>query len=715
MWDRKVWAVLLVPFCVAWLGWWVSSPLQLDIGAPLDTPFVRGWYDREAGVHGTYRWSSPDAALDLPAQPGRTQISLRMVGRPEGSTIAVQVAQQPPITLTVAPEFARTYRLLSPGDTLSGITTIRLTGPEVPGIDAEDTRQLTVLLDRVELRSSQRTFVPPLMALLPALCALICLAVLRLLGLRRTPASVTALVVGISLALGWGWARLWVAPFLLPTALGALIVFALLAGIHWARQHTALAQGAGLLGAFAIFSGLIPIFTFVRYDWQNLTHWHNLPLLLIPLGLLLIRQSQAAAPGQMLRPVAITLLLVASLYGAGMASVVIRTDYGRDFHAIYEGVSDYVRGFAPLYNLPEIAANPLDALFKYPPSFALIFAPFALPSFVPALYAWRFVNLLLLGVALWALLRAYDLHWRSWAGAGLLLLTMLLRPIPDTLRYGQMDVLILALFALGLLALQRGRWGWLGAALGFAVALKLYPAYLLGLALVQRQPRAIVGAALAGGSIGLASLIFPGWGSWQIFLNDVLTTTGVGTGWVENQTFNGFLNRLLDPTVMSLQPDGGGMLRVATYAWFALITGVTAWLSRPDGGLRPDIAYGLWITALLVVLPAAWFHYQVILLIPFFQAFVLAQERGGLAWPLVGAYALAWGLIAHGNMWTFYHAALYGPYWHLILSYKFYAMLLLYGTISAAGRSATVATAQASGAINPTPSLATRFTSRPTG
>jgi alpha-1,2-mannosyltransferase len=688
----------LVGLLAAWAGWFLAGPLHLDVGRSVDTGFLRGWYERETGVHGTYRWSSPDAAIDLPAVPGPTLLSMRMVGRPEGTDVRLSVDDWSAGAFRLEPEFARTYRFLTPGGKATGFTTIRLSGPSVPGIDAEDTRQLTALLDSAELRPLGRTPAPPFVVLLPAICAVIGFGVLRLLGMRSLWAGGVAAALGLGLGLGWGWARLWVAPFLLPTMIGGLVVLALLAGVRWAIGWERGVRGPALLGALAVFGGLIPIFTFVRYDWQNLTHWHNLPLLLIPLGLALCvvqrdkrtrgqgttdgDRSSALDLGSRFSVLTAPIMLVAGGYAAGMLWEVITTDYGRDFHAIYEGVSEYVRGLGPLYNLAELRANPLDALYKYPPSFALLFTPFAWPSFVPALYAWRIFNGIMLIVAVWALLRAYDLRLRSWPGVGLLLVLFLLRPIPDTLRYGQLDVLLLALFALGLLAIRRERWGWMGAAIGVAAALKLYPAYLLGLALIRRKPGALVGAAFAGGAIGLASLAFPGWSTWQIFLTEVLGTTGVGTGWVENQTFNGFVNRLLSPERIDLSPDGGGWLRVATYAWFAAGTALTFFLTRPGGGMRADMAYGLWITALLVVLPTAWMHYQVILLIPLFQAFVLAEERAeGLAWPAVAGLALAWGLLAHGNLWTFYHAALYGPYWQLVLSYKFYAMLLLYAAL----------------------------------
>jgi hypothetical protein len=80
-----------------------------------------------------------------------------------------------------------------------------------------------------------------------------------------------------------------------------------------------------------------------------------------------------------------------------------------------------------------------------------------------------------------------------------------------------------------------------------------------------------------------------------------------------------------------------------------------------------------------------------LLLIPFFQAFVLARDGAGLRWPTAICYMLAWMLLAHGNLWTFFDQRLHGPFWQLVLSYKFYGMLLLYGAITLTGVRATVA------------------------
>jgi hypothetical protein len=577
----------------------------------------------------------------------------------------------------------RTYRLLLPPRTWRDLgVRLTLSGPATPqAAPPDDPRRLTALVERVTLHPGSAAFLPAA-AIMLVLCTLIGGVGLRLVHTPPAWAWLIAGAAGTALAAGWGWNRLYVAPFLPFTALGGALILGLLAAIRAGVQRAGAARAWVVIGALALAAGPVALHTLLAdYGW-DLFRYENLPLLLVPLGLALLLSRNPATQ----RVLTGSILLIAGGFAAGMLWGVIRSDYGHDFHAIYEGIADHLKAGAPLYDLAAIAANPLDALYKYPPSFALVFWPFAQPDFVPALYAWRIINGILLIIAVWALLRAYNVRLRSWPGAGLLLTLLLFRSIPDTLRYGQIDIVMLCALALGLLAIRRERWGWMGAAIGVAAAIKLYPAYLLGLALVRRRWSAIGGAALAGGTIGLASAAVFGWEVWFTFLRDVFGSTGVGTAWADNQTFNGFLNRLPTADSIGLVPDGGGWLRIATYGWFALFTGLTFFLTRP-GAMRADLAYGLWITALLLVLPVAWMHYLAILVIPIFQLLVHADERAdGLPWPALACLALAFMLIAQGNVWTFFDRNLYGPYWQLILSYKFYGMLLLYAAMWLGGR-----------------------------
>lgn len=679
----------LAALAVAWLGWALGGPVALDIGAPTDVSFVRGFYAAEQSNHGTYRWSSPTAQIWLPAVRGPAQLQLRMVGRPGGSTMTVRAGDVALATFDVPSGPARRYRVLldTPPPPGGGLT-IGLGGDGAALGD--DPRAVVALVEAVALApaDSAAALPPALPLLLLALAGPLAYALLALAGAGRA-ALPLAIAASAALAIGWAFGRVWVAPYLPASVLGLALISGVVGAVR-AGLHRAGALGpADLFALFAAAAAFIPLYLYVSSGWDTWLHWHNLPVLLLPLGVAL-----AWVRGRVRVALAVAALLAAGGYGAGMAIGALSGDYARDFYALFSGVRRLLINGQPLYLLDEIRANPLGQTYKYPPMFALLMAPITPLRFVPAFMVWKFANLAMLTASAVLLFRMYRVRLRSWAGAGMLLVLLSLRPLTDTLGYGQVDLIVLLLLTLGLLAVRRRRDVFLGVWLGIATALKLYPAYLLGFALLRRRPRALLGAAIGGGALTLASLLWLGWPVHATFLRDVLALTGVGTAWVENQTFNGFINRLLSPEQVSLLPDGGGALRLATYACALAFTALTAWLTRPAGRMRADVAYGMWIIAMLLIIPAAWMHYEALLLIPFCQAFVLARDaERPLRWPAAVAYALAWLLLAHGNLWTFFDKSLHGPYWQLILSYKFYGMLMLYGAIvlANAGEPATAA------------------------
>jgi hypothetical protein len=670
-------APALLAVILALAGWQFAPGVALDIGATTDEAYLSGFYEREPGVTGVYRWTEKQARISLPAVRGPAVLALRMVGRPGGTSLTVSGAGPDPAPIVLPPELPRRYLMLwNPGTPPLGFSALTLAGPAVPS--PSDPRAVLALVEWVELRSLPGASPPPaLPLLLLGATAALGYTMLRTIGVRVVWALPVATLSGAALALGWGLARLWVAPYLAATSVAVAVIAGVLASMRWGLRRDERLTATDMLALFAAGAALIPIYLFVDYGWRLVIDWRNLPVLLLPLGLALpwLRGR--------LRMVAVALILsISGGYAAGMLFTIFSGDYARDFHVLYRSVGRLAHGTGTLYQLDEIQANPLGATYKYPPVFALLFSPLTQLAFVPAIVTWRAINLaLLIGAAL-ALLRAHNMRLRSWVGAGMLLLLFNLRPLTDTLNYGQLDILLLLLLAVGLLALQQQRDLQLGVWVGTAAALKIYPIYMLGLMAARRRWRALGGAAAALLVLGGLSMLAFGWPLHITFLRDVLPASGAGTVWVENQTFNGFLNRLLSPDWVGLAPDSGRWVRLATYAWALGLTALTAWLTRPAGGLRADIGYGLWIVSMLLILPSAWMHYEALLLIPFFQAFVLAREEAGLRWTAAACYTLAWTLLAHGNLWTFFDTTLHGPFWQLILSYKFYGLLLLYRAIT---------------------------------
>jgi len=134
--------------------------------------------------------------------------------------------------------------------------------------------------------------------------------------------------------------------------------------------------------------------------------------------------------------------------------------------------------------------------YKYSPTFALLFLPFARPPFALALLAWNLLNALLLYYALVRLLPGRP---------GVIALALVYLELLLSLQYTQSNALVAASMILAFLAFERGRQ--LGAAVWIALGtfIKLFP--LAGVALALFHPRRWRFAVLlAGLAVALAAL-----------------------------------------------------------------------------------------------------------------------------------------------------------------------------------------------------------------
>jgi hypothetical protein len=131
-------------------------------------------------------------------------------------------------------------------------------------------------------------------------------------------------------------------------------------------------------------------------------------------------------------------------------------------------------------------------LYKYSPTFAVLFAPFAYLPFALGFLCWSLLNALLLWYALDRLLPARP----ATLAIALVYLEMLF-----SLQYGQSNALVTALLILAFLALERGRQAGAGALIGLDAFIKIFP--IAGVSLAVFHPRRwrfglLCAAALAG-------------------------------------------------------------------------------------------------------------------------------------------------------------------------------------------------------------------------
>lgn len=232
--------------------------------------------------------------------------------------------------------------------------------------------------------------------------------------------------------------------------------------------------------------------------------------------------------------------------------------------------------------------------FTYPPFAALLAIPLALVPRPVLEVAWAASALLVLA---WLARRLFP---KMTPGVLALLLVALvwLLPVRETLRFGQVNLLLLALVVADLTSV-RPRWP-RGVLIGVAAAVKLTPlVFVPWLWLSGRRREALWAAVAAGGLTVLAAVLLPG--TSEAFWTDALLRPdrlGANDG-ISNQSLRGVLLRsgLAEPW--------------STVLWVtaAAVVGVLG-LVRAS---RADLLTGLTLTGLLAVLlsPVAWQHHLV--------------------------------------------------------------------------------------------------------
>jgi hypothetical protein len=135
-------------------------------------------------------------------------------------------------------------------------------------------------------------------------------------------------------------------------------------------------------------------------------------------------------------------------------------------------------------------------LYKYSPTFALLFAPFALPPFAVGLLLWDLCNALALYVALEQLLPR-----RRAVLAALLLAAEVFAAV----QASQSDALVAALIIFAFVALERGRPARAAVAIGLGATIKLFPLAALSFA-IPRGGRLRFALFVVGAGVVLVAL-----------------------------------------------------------------------------------------------------------------------------------------------------------------------------------------------------------------
>ncbi|MBM0277526.1 glycosyltransferase 87 family protein [Micromonospora tarensis] len=288
--------------------------------------------------------------------------------------------------------------------------------------------------------------------------------------------------------------------------------------------------------------------------------------------------------------------------------------------------------------------------FTYPPFAAVSMLPMAALQWYPTIVA----NLLLTVLAVAFLLRllvdpvARRHGWTRWYALALTCCLLAgLNPVRDTVSFGQVNLLLVALVYLDLWLLERGS-RLAGVGVGLAAAVKLTPAVFVGYLLVTGRWRAAATAVgSAAGATVLAVALAPD-ASRTFFTEALWDTDRVGRlEYVSNQSLLGMVARL-DP----VHPD--------RRLWLLLVAAALAvWTVRVRRAVRVgDERAGFALTGVVACLvsPVTWVHHLV-WLVPALVVLVAST----LPWPptdraairRVYAGALGYLVLCSGLVWVF--------------------------------------------------------------
>jgi alpha-1,2-mannosyltransferase len=279
--------------------------------------------------------------------------------------------------------------------------------------------------------------------------------------------------------------------------------------------------------------------------------------------------------------------------------------YHLDLDVYRIGGRAWLRGGNLYGSLPATRAG-VRLPFTYPPVAAVLLSPFSLVPMTVAATALTLGTVALLAVVLRVFLRrlAGTAAGSPWALAWLLPTVLFLEPVRDTLGFGQVNVILMALVSLDCLV-RTPRWP-RGALIGLAAAVKLTPAAFVLFFLMRRDARAACTAAVSFAAVTAAGFAV----AWQ---DSARYWTGIvfqlgragGTQSASNQSILAVLARA----------GAGPHTPAGMAAWLVLSAVTVAVACRGMRRALADsgdcLALSLNAFAALLISPVSWSHHWV--------------------------------------------------------------------------------------------------------
>jgi alpha-1,2-mannosyltransferase len=271
-----------------------------------------------------------------------------------------------------------------------------------------------------------------------------------------------------------------------------------------------------------------------------------------------------------------------------------------DLDVYRSGGQAVLRG-APVYDF--MTQPPQLLPFTYPTFAVLLAVPLALVPWTAAQWLWTaliFVALTLVVRHSFARLLGRIRPWAPILAGVLVAMCVYAMPLRDQIRFGQVDVLLVAMCVADI-APARTRWP-RGLLVGLATAIKLVPGVFIVYFWITGRRREAVTSAVAAAAATLVTFVILPADSADYWFRALFDSKRLGSNTATtNQSIRGMLLRLYLPgAVTSLL----WLVCAATVAYFGFRVARRAW---QDG----DEIRGIAVTGLVAVLisPVSWIHH----------------------------------------------------------------------------------------------------------
>ena len=258
----------------------------------------------------------------------------------------------------------------------------------------------------------------------------------------------------------------------------------------------------------------------------------------------------------------------------------------------------------------------------HPPTSVLLALPLARLDYSDAFLVWSLLSLAALAVSFGLVVWQLHYPFRVWSLLPTVTLLLVCNPFRQQMVQGQLNLFLLVLIVGIWVADRTGRPKWAGTLLGAAAAIKLFPGLLFLYFLLRRQ-WSVVAAGIASLVLltGLTAVVL-GPSVYDSYLHEAMPEVVEYYDRWNNLSLIGFWLKLFDGRT-------GRVMRVIALWYNPLLARtlivlscgiVLFYLARTirRAQTRPDCdhAFGLTLTAMLLVSPVTWDHYLVLLLIP---------------------------------------------------------------------------------------------------